>query len=97
MTKNEKELMYRLVGRVQRVLDLNKKLRSDCDRLRSELDEQKKLYSESIAERDRLKAQCENLKFAKAVSVSDKEVAQTKRRLSKLMREIDNCISLLNE
>lgn len=97
MTKNEKELVYRLVGRAQRLLDLNKKLSSDCERLRGELDEQRRLSSENKAVSDEWRARYESLKFAKVMSVSDKEASRAKGRLSKLVREIDNCISLLNE
>lgn len=97
MTRNERELMNRLVGKVQLMLDENARMRSQCERLRVELDEQKKLFSECQADCDKWKAQYENLKFAKVMSVTDAEADQTKRRLSKLVREIDKCISLLNE
>lgn len=37
-----------------------------------------------------------NLKLAKIISVNDSEVGDTQRRLSKLVREVDKCIALLN-
>ncbi|MCQ2194283.1 MAG: hypothetical protein MJZ28_04950 [Paludibacteraceae bacterium] len=97
MTEDERKLMYRLVGRVQSMLDSNAEMRSECERLKAELANQKKLNSEYKAECDRLKTQCENLKFAKVMSVTDSEADKAKRRLSNLVREIDKCISLLNK
>lgn len=97
MTRNESDLMNRLVGRTQILLDSYAQLRSECERLRKELDGQKKLYSECKAECDRLKSQYENLRFAKVMSVTDTERERAMRRLSNLVREIDKCISLLNE
>ena len=37
-----------------------------------------------------------NLKQAKIISSSESETGDTKRRLSKLVREVDKCIALLN-
>lgn len=37
-----------------------------------------------------------SLKLAKMISVNDSEVGDTRRRLSKLVREVDKCIALLN-
>ena len=37
-----------------------------------------------------------NLKLAKIISINDSEAKDTKQRLSKLVREVDKCIALLN-
>ena len=97
MTRDESELMNRFVGRAQLLVDSHAQLKLECERMQKELDEQKKLYSECKAECDRLKVQCDNLRFAKVLSVTESERDRTKKRLSNLVREIDKCISLLNE
>ena len=37
-----------------------------------------------------------DLKLAKIISIDDEEFGNTKKRLSKLVREVDKCIALLN-
>ena len=44
-----------------------------------------------------LEAQYTDLKMARTISLYDKDIKDTKQRLSGLVREIDKCIALLNE
>ena len=44
-----------------------------------------------------LEAQYTDLKMARTLSLYDKDIKDTKQRLSGLVREIDKCIALLNE
>lgn len=37
-----------------------------------------------------------SLKLAKIISINDTEIGNTQKRLSKLVREVDKCIALLN-
>ena len=41
-------------------------------------------------------AQYADLKTARTISLYDKDIKETKQRLSVLVREIDKCIALLN-
>ena len=47
--------------------------------------------------RRELEAMYTNLKIARTISLYDKDIKETKQRLSGLVREIDKCIALLNE
>lgn len=47
--------------------------------------------------RNELEAMYTNLKMARTISIHDKDISDTKQRLSRLVREIDKCIALLNE
>ena len=47
--------------------------------------------------RKELEAQYTDLKMARTISLYDKDIKDTKQRLSSLVREIDRCIALLNE
>lgn len=38
-----------------------------------------------------------NLKMARMISVNDNEIRDTKQRLTRLVREVDKCIALLNK
>ena len=44
-----------------------------------------------------LEARYTDLKMARTLSLYDKDIKDTKRRLTSLVREIDKCIALLNE
>ena len=43
-----------------------------------------------------LEAKYTNLKMARTISLYDKDIKDTKQRLSNLVREVDKCIALLN-
>jgi len=45
----------------------------------------------------KLEAQYTDLKMARTLSLYDKDIKDTKQRLTSLVREIDRCIALLNE
>lgn len=47
--------------------------------------------------RNELEVMYTNLKMARTISIHDKDISDTKQRLSRLVREIDKCIALLNE
>ena len=47
--------------------------------------------------RKELEALYTDLKMARTISLYDKDIKDTKQRLSSLVREIDKCIALLNE
>lgn len=47
--------------------------------------------------RKELEAAYTNLKMARTISIHDKDISDTKQRLSRLVREVDKCIALLNE
>ena len=49
------------------------------------------------AQYDELEVSYTNLKTATAISLNGSDVKETKLRLSKLVREVDKCIALLNE
>lgn len=50
-----------------------------------------------VDSRKELEARYTNLKMARMISINDNELRDTKQRLSKLVREVDKCIALLNE
>ena len=74
-------------------------------------DEEKKenaILKQSIADKDseiqvllskikELETRYANLKMARMISVNDNEIRDTKQRLTRLVREVDKCIALLNK
>ncbi|GFH99716.1 hypothetical protein IMSAGC004_02121 [Bacteroidaceae bacterium] len=74
------------------------------DELRHENAKLKQLLAEKNDEvrqlknsRKELEVMYTNLKMARTISIHDKDISDTKQRLSRLVREVDKCIALLNE
>lgn len=81
--------LNRLMEAYTQLLAKNAALREQLAQQSVELDKARKQY-------DELTQSYTNLKLAKIISVSDSEIGDTQRRLSKLVREVDKCIALLN-
>lgn len=81
--------LNRLMEVYTRISVENVALREQLNRQSVELDKVRKQYAE-------LAESYSNLKLAKIISMNDTEIGGTQRRLSKLVREVDKCIALLN-
>jgi predicted nucleic acid-binding Zn-ribbon protein len=81
--------LNRLMGAYTRLQTENRELREQMNLQSVELDKVRKQNIE-------LTESYKNLKQAKIISGNDSEIGDTKRRLSKLVREVDRCIALLN-
>ena len=55
------------------------------------------LFSCNPTENEPAETSYTNLKTATTISLNGSDVKETKLRLSKLVREVDKCIALLNE
>ena len=76
------------------LFDELKQENADLKLLLSKKDEEIKQLEQS---RKELEAQYTDLKMARTISLYDKDIKDTKQRLSSLVHEVDKCIALLNE
>lgn len=76
---------------------LYKKTKEERDDLSHKLEVTQQQLLESQSVRKKWEVDYQNLKVAKVISVSEEEAKRTKHRLSRLEREIEKCIALLNE
>ena len=83
-------------SKLNRLMDAYTKLSAENVALREQLTQQSVELAEVREQYDELTASYANLKLAKIISVNDSEIGDTQRRLSKLVREVDQCIALLN-
>ena len=83
-------------SKLNRLMDAYTKLSAENAALREQLTQQSVELAEVREQYDELTASYANLKLAKIISVNDSEIGDTQRRLSKLVREVDKCIELLN-
>ena len=97
MTEEDKKLVSSFEGKLRHFMFLYDKLKqenADLKNLLMQKDEEIKRLEQSKKE---LEAQYTDLKTARTISLYDKDIKETKQRLSSLVREIDRCIALLNE
>ena len=76
------------------LFDELKQENADLKLLLGQKEEEIKLLEQS---RKELEARYTDLKMARTISLYDKDIKDTKQRLSSLVREVDKCIALLNE
>jgi len=97
MTEEQLKTIRNLEARVRQVLYLFDKLKEKNAELLLQLSEQKGISDSLERENIQLKLKYDNLKIARMISVNPNDFKATKDRLSKLVREVDKCITLLNE
>lgn len=96
MASNEKALLdfqmrvRQLILRFQEMKKENEELYAMVDKIEQD---QKGLRAK-LEEKQR---QYDSLKMAKMISVSDEDVEMTKKRLSKLIRDVNKCIAVLTD
>ena len=83
-------------SKLNRLMDAYTKLSAENVALREQLTQQSVELAKVREQYDELTASYANLKLAKIISVNDSEIGDTRRRLLKLVREVDACIALLN-
>ena len=97
MTEEEKKLLSTFEARLRHLIYLHDELKRENAELKQLLEEEKKENERILAEYKELERSYTNLKTATTISLNGSDVKETKLRLSKLVREIDKCIALLNE
>ena len=97
MTEEEKKLLNSFETQLRHLIYLHDELKRENAELKKLL-ENEKLKNEKVqAQYDELEVSYTNLKTATTISLNGSDVKETKLRLSKLVREVDKCIALLNE
>ena len=97
MTEEAKKLLSTFEARLRHLIYLHDELKREKAELKQLLEEEKKENERILAEYKELERSYTNLKTAPAISLNGSDVKETKLRLSKLVREVDKCIALLNE
>lgn len=97
MTEKEKKLLSTFETRLQHLIYLYDELKREKAELKQLLEAKEKECEKVQADCKELEINYMNLKAATAISLNGSDVKETKLRLSKLVREVDKCIALLNE
>jgi len=97
MTEEQLKIIRNFEVRVRQVLFLCDKLKEENEKLHGELTEQKSINDSLRRENSQIQVKYDNLKIVRMISVGQDDFKATKNRLSKLVREVNKCIALLNE
>lgn len=96
MTEEDKKLLSTFEARLRHLLYEYEQLKQKNEDLKALIRKKNETIEEMQSSYKNLDAQYANLKIAKIISINDSEAKDTKQRLSKLVREVDKCIALLN-
>ena len=97
MTEEDRKLISSFEGKLRHFMFLYDEIKqenADLKQLLIKKDEEIHQLEQSSKE---LEARYTDLKMAHTISLYDKDIKDTKQRLSSLVREVDKCIALLNE
>ncbi|KAA6350509.1 hypothetical protein EZS27_002116 [termite gut metagenome] len=97
MTEDEKKRLSIFEARLRHLLFLYDELERENAKLNQLLKEEKEKHEKILGDYKELEAKYTNTKIAATINQTVKDVKETKLRLSKLVREVDKCIALLNE
>ncbi|MDD2799610.1 MAG: hypothetical protein PHV20_13545 [Bacteroidales bacterium] len=84
-------------SRVRQLMQLCETLKEENTKMRGVLYSKESDIQQYEATMKELSTRYENLKLAQGISLSEEERRNAKNRYTKLVREIDKCIALLNE
>lgn len=96
MTAAEEALLHTLETRVAQLALEYKALKERHAELGRKMEEKEETIRMLHEQTERLQADYANLKMAKMIEIGGGEMKDARSRLSKLVREVDKCIALLN-
>ena len=97
MTEDQNRLLAVFEVRVRDLMALCDSQRQKIVELTGALNQTEETLQRTREEAAAWKAKFDNLLTAKVVSANEEEMKDARMRLSKLVREVDRCIALLNE
>ncbi|MFL1683812.1 MULTISPECIES: hypothetical protein [Bacteroidales] len=97
MSDNPKLLLVTLGAKIRELMRRHEELKERAEAMEMHIAEQSEEISALRKELEEMNIKYRNLKTAKGLAFGDSDVREARNRFNKLVREIDKCISLLNE
>ncbi|MEE1223340.1 MAG: hypothetical protein UHL07_07415 [Bacteroidaceae bacterium] len=95
MTQKEKDLLEQVRTRVQQLVLQDQRLKSRNASLQQQLQQRDERISDLESELKEVRASYANLKIAKTMELTEEDSRAAHRRLTNLVRQVDECIALL--
>jgi hypothetical protein len=96
MTEKDQHLIDELKINIRRLINNLEYSKNELDKVREENKHLEERFVSLSEENEELKRRYENLKVAKVLAEGDPENQAAKQKITKLIREVDKCIALLN-
>ena len=96
ITDENNKLLVDLEVRIKQLMFLCDTLKEENAVLKKELKTRQQQIDEAVTDVNRLKTKYDSLKVARTITAASVDVDAAKQRLSRLVREVDKCINLLN-
>lgn len=97
MAGNSREIVDSLISKFRAISDLCKTLDDENGKLKEALAAREDELENLRQQHRELEQKYKNLKLSKNIAAQESDTGETKARFARLVREIDKCISLLNE
>jgi SMC interacting uncharacterized protein involved in chromosome segregation len=97
MTEDQSKLLSVFENHIRQLMDLCNAMKLKNNELEDQLNKLKMSYEELEEENKAIKVKYDDLKMVKIIIAKQGDFKSTKDRLSKLVKEVDKCIALLNE
>lgn len=95
MTQEEKELLEQVRTRIQQLVLQDQRLKSRNASLQQQLQQRDERICNLESELKQVKVSYANLKIAKTMELTEEDTRAAHRRLTDLVRQVDECIALL--
>ena len=96
MTSEERQSMKQFEAKVRQVIAQLGVLQRENADLYAELDDKEAEIGRLKSELAQCKHDYDNLKLAKMIEISDADIKASKTKITRLVREINKCISILS-
>jgi hypothetical protein len=97
MTERETFILKELKNKLDKLIDLHLKAKNENIRLLGELASMEERIRVLTLQNEELVKKHENLKLAKSLVGADADSRNAKNKINKIVREIDQCIAMLNK
>jgi hypothetical protein len=97
MTERETVLLREFKDKLDKLIEVHLKVKNENILLKDELSAIQEHLRSVTLQNDELIKKHENLKFAKTLVGSDEDTHNAKIKINKIVREIDQCIAMLNK
>ena len=97
MTEERSKLLDIFENQVYQLIRICNDLKEENNELKFQIEVLKQSNGELEQANKTIKVKYDNLKMARIISVKKDDVKSAKNSLSKLVKEVDKCIALLNE
>ena len=97
MTERETDLLREFKDKIDKLIEVHLKVKKENFQLKEEMSAMRENLRLLTIQNDEMIKKHENLKLAKSLIGADEDSHNAKIKINKIVREIDQCIAMLNK